>query len=423
MESGEPITVKIEKLLSGGNGLAREGGRAVFVPGVIPGETVRAEIVRVRKDYAEARLVTVIDPSPYRRNAPCPLFSECGGCDLQHIDDAMQLPYKLEAFREVLARIARLRDIPLSAPIVSEDSLGYRFRVLLKVQGPMVGFFRRGSHQLVPVRHCPISHPLINRALPPLADLVARGEWPNLREIQLQVSERPEQVLLTLFLAQLEPHGAEAVYRRLKESLPVVGLVLRAGKASHVLGQDFVTLPLMGESIRLSDRSFVQAHWHLNERVVPWALDALEIQREDRVLELYAGVGNFTVSFARRAKSVVAVEGGRSAVRDAKWNLRNAGLENVQILHGPAEWAAQRLQGHFDRIFIDPPRSGAGPAVLQVLPKDPKRMVYLSCAPATLARDLRFLIDRGWRLLSLQPFDMFPQTAHLEVGATLQKDR
>jgi len=423
MQIGEQVTTKVEKLLFGGDGLAHEGGCALFIPGGIPGETVCVEIVQVKKNYAEGKLLEVVCPSESRRSPPCPLFSRCGGCDLQQIDDAMQLRYKVESFHEVLARIGHFRDLPLAPAIASDPVFGYRFRIQAKVQGRTLGFYRRGSHDIVPVRHCPISHPLVNRGLARFSDLISEGlpSLSSLREIQLLVSDQPEQILATFFLDRADPEGIEPIYRRLKEEIPLAGWVLRGRKTSPVFGRDFVSLSLLGDPIRISAGSFIQANWKLNERIVGWTLEALEIQKTDRILELYSGIGNFTLSFARRAGSVVAVEGSRTGVRDAKFNLKTAGLRNVQLLQGSARWALPRLQGRFDRIFLDPPRSGAGEDLLHLLPKGSRRIVYLSCYPATLARDLRLLVDLGWGISALQPFDMFPQTGHLEVGAVLEK--
>jgi 23S rRNA (uracil1939-C5)-methyltransferase len=425
MQTGDRITVKIEKLLFGGCGLAHgqsgEGSLAVFVPGVVPGETVSVEIARVKKGYAEGKLLEIIHPSPHRRTPPESDFWECGGCDLQHIEEGMQLTYKVEAFREVLSRIARLRETPLAPAVSSPEPFGYRFRVELKVDAGRLGFYRRGSHEVVKIDHCPIAHPLINRILPRLSQTIEQGssECASIKEVQLQVSEQPDQILITCRFERFEADRFAPLFESLRRDFPVVGLVLRAGRKRHLFGRDHVLFHLMEETLRASDGSFVQANWRLNERMAPWVVSALGIEKEDRVLELYSGIGNFTLPFARRAQSVVAVEGNRSAVKDAKWNVKNAGLDNVHLMEGPAEWAVQRLQGRFNRIFLDPPRSGANPAVIQFLPTA-RRLVYLSCHPATLARDLRILIDRGWRLATLQPFDMFPQTSHLEVAAVLE---
>lgn len=423
MQTGDRVTVKIEKLLFGGNGLAHAEGCAIFIPGGIPGETVLAELTQIKKRYMEGRLLEVVYSSPYRRTPPCPIFSECGGCDLQHIDDSPQLSYKVEAIRELLGRIARLHTVALASPIPSTEPLGYRIRVQLKVAGKTIGFFRRGSHQIVEVNQCPISSTLINRTISRLSAFfsVTDSEGGGIEEIHLHVAESPEQVLMILSLDKLRPGRFHSVFQSLSEEVPLVGLVLRAGKSRHVFGQDYINLTLLGQRLRVSDRSFVQGNWRMNEKIVTWAEEELGIEKGDRILEMYAGIGNFTLPFAQRAGSVVSLEGSRSAVKDAKLNIKNAGLKNVQVLEGSVEWGVQRLVGRFDRIFIDPPRTGVNPFVLRSLPHTAKRLVYLSCHPATLARDLRLLIDCGWHLVTLQPFDLFPQTAHLELGAVLER--
>lgn len=424
MQIGEQLSVKIEKIVYGGKGLARADGWTLFVPDVVPGETVRVEVVRLKRGYGEGVVRELIDASPHRRNPPCPLFGTCGGCDLQHMEDRLQLSVKVESFREVLARIAHLRDIPLAASLASPQPFGYRFRVQLKRKGKGLGFFRRGSHEVVPLSECPIAHPLVNRTIAAMSavSLTERPELSTLREVRVQVSDDPEQVLIGLRLEAFDPRGTEGLYQELRGHVPLVGLLLRAGRKQHLLGDGTMRLPLGGESLRVSEETFFQSHWDLNRRMVDWALSSLDPGSDERILELYAGAGNITLPLARRSGRVVAIEGSRSAVRDLKYNLKEAALTNVRLMEGPVEWAIQRLQGRFDAVVMDPPRSGVPPMVLQRLPRSARRILYLSCHPATLARDLRILLDRGWRLSLLQPIDLFPQTAHLEVGAVIDRE-
>jgi 23S rRNA (uracil1939-C5)-methyltransferase len=417
------INLQIEKIVHGGEGLARREGQVFFVPFAIPEEKIEAEIVSEKKGYAEAEIVRIVAPSPERREAPCPVFTVCGGCQLQHLPEEAQLRYKSEALREVLARIGKITSYDLLPAVPSPRPFHYRTRAQLKVERGEVGYYRRKSHQIVPIETCPLLTDSLNGALKELLGSLNRD---RLQEVELQGTASGDFLVLLQGDHFPEARGEE-FYQRTKETMPLKGVIVHNRQGWHIFGENFLIDTLHGKRFRVSDRAFSQVNPGVNrlliETVLAWAAPA----PADRILELYSGIGNFTLFLAERAGAVTAVEGNRAAVEDARWNLQTAGLANVTLQTSSAEEGVRRAiteKKSYTQLLLDPPREGAGKGVMQgIASLSPERVIYLSCDPATFARDARVLLDRGYRLQKLQPFEMFPQTGHLEILAELVQRR
>jgi 23S rRNA (uracil1939-C5)-methyltransferase len=417
---------QIEKLIQGGTGLGRTPHGVVLVPYTIPGETVEVRITRRRRDYSEGEPVRWISVSPERRAARCGVFTRCGGCQLQHLPEPAQLHYKTEALRETLARTGRLADIERLPPISSPAPFHYRTRCQLKVHRGEVGFYERESHRLVPIGDCPLLIPSLNRTI---ALITAHLPLDGLREIEIHGTTATGEVLVVLKGKGLEEEQLRAFYTTAREEASpdcsVVGLIVYGNGGRAVWGRDYLVQEVLNKRLRVSDRSFCQVNGPIQDALVRTVLDRLSPDGEDRWLELYSGAGLFTLFLAEKVKEVTAVEENPFAVEDARWNIQSAGLSNVRLIQAAAETAlAERLygDGRFSKIFLDPPREGAGRAVIEGLVRlNPRRIDYLSCDPATLARDLRMLSDRGYRPVRIQPIDLFPQTGHLETLAEIVK--
>lgn len=413
------LSLQIEKIVQGGDGLARHEGRVIFVPFAIPGETVEAEIVREKKEYAEAEIVRIITPSPERREAPCPVFTICGGCQLQHLPEEGQLRYKVEAMREVLARIGKITSYDLLPPIPSPLPFHYRTRTQLKVERGELGYYRQKSHEIVSIDRCPLLIAPLNAAIEAMLRSLQRD---RLEEIELQAV--PSGDFLIVLRGDQFPHDrAEHFYETVRQALPLKGVVVGNRRGWHVFGENFLIETVREKRFRISERAFSQVNPAVNRLLIETVLDWSAPTENDRILELYSGIGNFTLFLAERAGTVTAVEGNRAAVEDARRNLQTAGLTNVTLQVSAAEEGVRRAvreKKPFSQIFLDPPREGAGKAVMQgILSLAPQKILYLSCDPATFARDTRILLDRGYLLRRLQPFDMFPQTGHLELLAEI----
>jgi len=382
------IEITIESLAAGGDGVGRSpDGRVVFVPFTAPGDRVRVRVETDRGRWLRASVETLIEPSPLRTDPLCEVFGACGGCAWQHLSYEAQLEAKRAILREALGRIGRLT---VDAPIpftASPVPYGYRTRARLLVARGRVGWRRRGSHAVCATRRCPILVPALDQALAELAAHPPRAEG----EIELAAGEA----------------GAVRV-----TALPPSG---RGGPT--------LVLQVGADRIGVSPGGFTQANAAL---VTPLAAAVQEAAGTGALaLELFAGAGTLTLGLARRFARVVALEGDADAALDLAANLRAAGLSNVEALAAPVERALEEpaIAGlRPEVVVLDPPRSGLPHGVADILVRrSPSRLVYLSCDPATLARDLGRFADAGWRLASLRGFDLFPQTPHVEALAVMER--
>ena len=385
----DEVEVVVEKLVAGGDGLARADGIPIFVPRSAPGDRARVRIVERRPDYGRAEIVELLEPGPGRREPPCPYFVDCGGCQLQHLEDALQVRYKAEAVVETLSRVGGVT-APPSLEVVACEAWAYRLRTQLHTgrdaEGRVqVGYFARASNTLVPVRACPILDPALEAHLPVLPErLEGGGEVPS--RLDLLVGDGGE--LSAAPLAADLPHGE-------------------------------VPLTVGDFTYRLDARCFFQAHRTLVSRLVASAVGAWEGRG---AVDLYAGVGLFSLPLGRRYAAVIAVEADRVSARYARGNAKRHRLPHVTVIPQAVESWVGELPSDLDRVVVDPPRGGLLPPVRKaLLLRLPARITYVSCHAATLARDLRELLPR-YRLESLALFDLFPQSGHMESVAQLVRD-
>ncbi len=380
-------TVEITALAAGGEGVAREAsGRVLFVRGAAPGDLVRARVVEPHKRFARAEIVELVRASPTRVAPKCPVHGECGGCGWQHVAYPAQLEAKRAMLREALARVAGLTPPEPLEVVPSPEPYGTRTRARLLFREGRVGYRRAGSHALVATDRCPILAPALEGALAGIAAQPPRGEG----ELDLAVGD----------------DGAVSV-----EGARVGGFAARP-----------IELTTEGGGIRVAPRGFFQAHATLRRALAAAVL--AHAGRGARALELHAGAGFFTLGLAARFEEVIAVESEPRAVADLRANLARAQRANVRVI---ASRAARALAGADLARFapevavLDPPRTGIGQSEAAALARlRARRIVYVSCDPATLARDLRALAASGYALAHCRGFDLFPQTPHLEALAMLE---
>lgn len=431
-QTDKTVLVKIDKLVHGGRGLAHDGSMAVFVGGVLPGEEVRVQLGRVRKGYAEGRLLEIVKPSPDRTTPPCPVYGKCGGCQLQHASAIAQLELKRAILQETLTRLGGLTDINVPPVVASPEVYGYRSRARLAVAVPPGGtaslaYFEEGSHRPVPITQCPLLAPRLNEAVAHLNKSLAgsRATASLLQDVRLGLSVTSGEVVLQYMAERCTRGQAETWFERVRTGfVGVNGQVMVAGRGVQhrrwVDGDTALTEDSGGLRLRCSDRSFVQANWKLNatvvETVAAWALEG-KCDAPLRVLELYAGIGNFGLLIAREGALVTFVEGNPSALADARCNARANHIGRCRFRSESAEaFLAGSAPGEYDLVLMDPPRTGLSKEALAGLVHlRPSRILYLSCDPPTLARDLRAMREAGYRVTRLQGYDMFPQTMHIET--------
>jgi len=431
-QSDKTVLVQIDKLVHGGKGLAHDGSLAIFVEGVLPGESVRIQPERVKKRYAEGRLLEVVTSSPHRTDAPCPVYGQCGGCQLQHASPTAQLELKRDILAETLVRLGGLVDLAVPPLIASPDVYGYRHRARLAVVTPKgktasLAYHEEGSHRLVPIAACPLLAPRLNEAVAHLnRALAGSGLMAALiQEVRLGYSVATGERVIQYEAERCTRRQAEGWFERVRTGLDgLKGQVMIAGRGLQqrrwVDGETALTEQVAGLRLRCSDRAFVQANWRLNEMLVEtvtdWALTGQD-RAPLRVLELYAGIGNFGLPLARGGALVTLVEANPAALADARYNARVNHVGRCRFRQGSAEAILDAsTPDEYDFVLMDPPRTGLSKEALTgLLRLKPRRLVYLSCDPPTLARDLRAMREAGYRVTRLQGFDMFPQTMHIET--------
>jgi 23S rRNA (uracil1939-C5)-methyltransferase len=380
-------TLRIEKLIYGGDGLARSDAGVVLAPFVLPGELVHADVTRAKNDLRRAAVVEIAEPSPARVAAPCPYFTRCGGCQYQHAPYEFQVETKQSILREVLRRTGKI-EFEGDIPAVTGEPWQYRNRTQLHVERGEIGYFEASSHRLCAIDKCPISSPKLNEAIATLSLDLPRHQHFRAR-LELFTNETDIQVHL------LDPVPFTA--RRLFDALGPTGAI------------EF-------GAFRVSRNSFFQVNRFLAERLVETVLGEAT---GETALDLYAGVGLFSLSLARRFRSVTAVESGVSAHRDLEFNATRAGAK-IDARRANAEDYLASLDSAPDLMVLDPPRSGLGRQIVRELVRlKAHETVIVSCDPSTLARDLRPLLDAGYKIQSITLVDLFPQTYHLETVTRL----
>ena len=422
------MDITIEKLIYGGEGLGHHNGSTVFVPFVLPAERVSAEPVEQKKKFVRARVERVLDPSPERIAPRCPHFGVCGGCDYQHAPYESQLRYKAAILRETLGRIGR---IEWPGEIVEHASppWGYRNRAQWKVRAMekgagaekfAIGYFRAGSTVLCDVEDCQILSPLLLKTLLALRGALAAGTLPpELREIEAFAGANDSKLLLTATFARF-PKKAEEAAKRFREIAPEIESLLfhDPGRDRMELdGPGFLDYPSGDTIFRVGHFSFFQVNRFLSDDL---AREVTANEEGRFALDLFAGVGLFSVPLAKHFGHVLAVESNPAASRDLESNARTS--SGIEIRTADVEQFLAKYKGKPDLIVLDPPRAGLAPGdAKHLLRMAPERITYVSCEPPTLARDLAALAAGGYEIAAIHLFDLFPQTFHMEAVVRLRR--
>lgn len=406
----ERIALQLSAMAHGGPALGRYEGRIIFVPYGVPGDKVVVEIETSKKDWARARLIEVVEPSPDRVSPPCPYFGPhgCGGCQWQHIHYEAQLRYKTAVVHDQLVRLAGLREAPVRPMQSVGEPWAYRNHVQLHPAPEGLGYISADDDRRVqPIAQCLIMHPLLTELYEQL-DLEIEG----LVQLALRAGVRTGQRMVIFETEDEEPFEIEV-------DVPVSCVLLRRdGLPITLVGWDYLEEEVAGHRYKVSAGSFFQINTAGAEALVHTVRDVLAPQAHQRLLDLYAGVGLFSVPLARQVAQVIAIEENPIAVLDAQENLQRAGVDNVEVIQGDVTEILYTLEGPIELAVADPPRAGCGMAVVTRLAElGVERLALVACDPATLARDARTLGEYGYRLLEVRPLDLFPQTYHIESVA------
>ena len=422
-------TITIEKLVQGGRGLARHEGRVWLVRGAIPGETVSVAVGAKRKGVQEATVRELVTPSPDRVAAPCPVYEICGGCQLQHIQYEAQLRFKREILAETLARVGKLQ-IDLPEMVASPDPYGYRSSVRFVVfrgkPGFTLGFHEEGSHAPVAAAGCLLVPDAMRKTIADVQERLSRQGRLHVRVDSLEVRRSVAfgSTFLSWRTGPAMRSQAEKLFGLFRDIPDVTGQVVTAeNRGRWVDRQDWIADRLDDLLFRITDGSFMQANWSLTgtlaRTLVQWVAPSPGL----RLLELYAGIGVLGLPLARRGALVTEVEANRWALADARHAAKTNHVGRCRFRHQKAEECLEMTEaGEYDVVLMDPPRTGLSPESLRGLREiKAARVFYVSCDPATLARDLGRLCADGYRVVRLQAFDMFPQTAHIETLVELAR--
>lgn len=395
----------------GGECLARlPNGRAVFIPYALPDEKVHIRTVEVKEHYARGEILEIISPSPDRIVPRCPHFTVCGGCHYQHLDYPKQLQLKRSVLIDQLRRVGKISQPPVNETVPSQSSWNYRNHVQFHLaETGELGFMKHRTNEVVPIQECHLPEENLNKIWPILdMELI-----PGLDRVSLRSGDGGQDTLITF--ESSDPQPIEFTV-----DLPLSAVHQGPGGEVILAGDDFTVIEIKDNSFVVSAGSFFQVNTSVAERIVDHLLEVLPHNNESILLDVYCGVGLFSAFFASRVKRIIGIEVDLKACDDYLYNL--SGFDNVQLYDFPAEDVLPNLQVTPDIILLDPPRAGLSKKVLDsVISLDPKVIAYISCDPATLARDARRLNMKGFNLRVSTPFDMFPQTYHIECVNLFQR--
>ncbi len=412
--------IQIEKLTFGGAGIGKVEGKVIFVRGGIPGEILKVKITKEKGRYAEAGIEEILRPSSERTPPRCPVFGRCGGCQWQHITYSSQLKYKEEILKETLQRIGGLKGVEIESIIPSPKDYWYRNRVTLST------WFQKGEHRVgyheekskgrIAVDGCPISSKPIDRAIFRLAKfLISTPRYP-LKKIHIASDESTAYI------------GFVPIRKNDSKSLNSIcnhlGRFIEEEKVLIPENEEEFEFNLLGLRFYSAPSVFIQANKEINELLIQTVDEWANLKGHERVLDLYCGIGTFSLYVARRVEEVVGVDVNARAVSLANKSARANSITNVVFYALPSELfveEAVRQGNKFDLIILDPPREGAKEALKRISGLSSEKIIYISCDPPTLARDLKMLTELGYQILKIRLFDMFPQTYHIESVALVSK--
>jgi len=446
-QQGQVVEVMIAELSNSGDGVGRWGQRVVFVPDTVPGDRVAVRLVRVKPQYAHGKLQQLLSPSPQRVRPGCIVADKCGGCQWQPIDYEYQLTAKHQQVVQALERIGGLVQPPVDPVLAAASPLGYRNKATYPLgssttgEAIQAGYYQKGTHRLINLNQCPIQDPRLNPLLAEVKRDIQQRGWRvydeqqhkgQVRHLSLRIGRRTGEILLTLVVRNWKLPGVAAQAQEWLARYPnLVGVCLNYNpqRTNTIFGRETRCIAgrldlreeFAGLQFQVQPDTFFQIHTEQAEALLAIILDQLGLQGHEIILDAYCGIGTLSLPLAQRAQQVIGLEVQPAAIALARQNAERNGIENASFQVGTVETLLPALEVTPDIVVLDPPRKACDPAVIDSLNQtQPKQIVYISCNPATLARDLKQLCQVGpYQLKRVQPVDFFPQTAHVECVAFL----
>ncbi|WP_188455118.1 23S rRNA (uracil(1939)-C(5))-methyltransferase RlmD [Virgibacillus oceani] len=448
VKKNETITLNFEDLTHEGNGVGKINGYPLFVPNALPGEEAMVKVIKVNKNFGFGKVLELIKVSPERIDPVCHM--NCNGCGLQHMSYRLQLEMKQNQVKNAMKKIAHLEHVPVHPIIGMTDPLHYRNKVQIPVgekNGELItGFYQKRSHRIIEnTETCTTHNETINEVVKEVRSIAGKlgikayNEEKHsgvLRHIMVRTGDATNEIMVVLVTRTEKLPNKEVLIKELTGAFPNIKSIVQSindkrtnvilGKRTKILwGEEYIYDKIGDLSFAISAKSFYQVNPEQTKVLYDKALEYAQIGGEDVVIDAYCGIGTISLFLAQQAKKVYGVEIVPEAINDAKKNAKLNGIINAEFYVGEAEkvmpwWKAQGLNP--DVIVVDPPRKGCDEALLHAMSDmGPKRIVYVSCNPSTLARDLRILEDRGYEAKEVQPVDMFPQTGHVECVALMSR--
>ena len=442
------VEVTFEDLTHEGQGVAKVDGFPLFVPYGLPGEKATVKVVKLQKGYGFARIMEMGEASPDRVEPPCPIYKECGGCSLQHLSYEGQLRAKQKHVQDVMQRIGGFPDVNVLPTLGMDNPWTYRNKAQVPVGeregGLIAGFYQKRSHEIIDMETCMIQGETNDQLVQHVKEICQKygveaynekTHKGNLRHIMVRTGANTDEIMLVLITRTKDLPHRKAILEEVVEAFPNVKSIVQSinlkrtnkviGDETRVLwGRDVIYDTIGGVKFAISAQSFYQVNPEQTEVLYGKALEYAGLTGEETVIDAYCGIGTISLFLAQKAKHVYGVEIVPQAIEDAKRNAELNGTRNVTFEAGAAEdviprWVEEGVE--VDVLVVDPPRKGCDASLLEtILEMKPKKVVYVSCNPATLARDLRVLADGGYGVGDVQPVDMFPQTGHVECVALIE---
>lgn len=439
----QTLDVNIQRLGMHGEGVASIDGFTLFIPGALPGEQVKVQVIQVRKTFGRARLLKLLTPSPIRQIPACPVFGRCGGCQLMHLPYPDQLAFKTEKVKGDLWHIGGLKDLEVKPCLAAPGETAYRNKIEVPFgrikERPVLGFYAPESHFIIPIDRCPVQcesgdqlfqslHRLIlNSGVQPYDE---RLHSPGIRHLFIKTSQKTGENLVTFITNGFEIPGLDELAKRILSENPSVKGIIQNNNPDHgntilgphsrlLAGQDYIEEEVAKTRFRIGALSFFQINTAQAETLVETVQTLLAPQAGETLLDVFCGAGLFSLCLGKSVSRVIGIENVTEAVELARLNADLNQVSQAEFILGSAEEVIRDIS-RADGVILDPPRKGCDPALLDALIKlTPKRIVYVSCNSATLARDLKHLSASRYQIDTIQPLDMFPQTSHVEVVAKL----
>ncbi len=450
VQKNETITLNFEDLTHEGNGVGKVDGYPLFVPYGLPGEEAEVKVVKVKKNFGFGKLLNVTKESDDRVEPPCDVFYQCGGCQIQHMSYQMQKNMKQKQVKDVMKKIGHLEHVPVHPTIGMEDPWRYRNKVQIPVGQKedgelMTGFYQKRSHNIIDMDTCLIQDEMNDRMVESVRRIASKlgisaydehTHRGTLRHIMVRTGQNTKDIMVVIVTKTKKLPHQDKLIDEIRDAFPNVKSIVHnvnsqktnviLGKETNIIYGDEYIYDTIGDiKFMISPKSFYQVNPTQTKALYDQALEYADLKGGETVIDAYCGIGTISLFLAQQAKKVYGVEIVPEAVTDAKKNARLNNMDNAEFYVGQAEelmpwWRNQGLRP--DVIVVDPPRKGCDEELLKaMLDMEPERIVYVSCNPSTLARDLRVLEDGGYETKEVQPVDMFPQTSHVECVTWLEK--